>query len=149
MIISVFAEWSNLEQLTIFATWVFLSLDIHESQGSRGKGKSILISFYHSRSLHGHIDINWVITTERSPVVTDIEPRIFTFWVQVINHWNWRPYKDIYVFWNKILRIILQFVGTKFLLRIWNSFILKIFSLFKGRGKRRLFVWKVSVITNH
>lgn len=144
MIISVFAEWFNLEQLTIFATWVFLSPDIHESQGSRGKGKSILISFYHSRSFHGHRDINWVNTTERPPVETDIEPRIFTFWVQVINPWNWRPYKDIYVFWNKILCIILQFVGTKFFLRIWNSFILKILSFLRKRKETIICMKSVS-----
>ena len=63
-----------------FSVCVFsLSLNIHESQDSRGKEKSILTPYYQFYSLHKHLDANRKITAESSPL------EIGNDWTQIEN----------------------------------------------------------------
>ena len=46
----------------------FLSHDIHIFQGSKGRGRPILIPLYNFHLLHKHLCISWAITAESSPM---------------------------------------------------------------------------------
>ena len=46
--------------------WTTASLDIQESQNSRGKGRSILAPLYHFHLLHECLEISQAITVESS-----------------------------------------------------------------------------------
>ena len=64
-----------------FSVWV----SFHEYSrftGQQGKGETIsLYPFYHFHSLHGHLDISWVIAAGSSPLC------IAGSWIQTGNLW--------------------------------------------------------------
>ena len=49
----------------------FLSLDIHESQERRDKGRPILNALYHFHSFHEEFDFNLAITADSSTLYID------------------------------------------------------------------------------
>ena len=66
----------------------FLSLNIHESQDGRGRGRLILTPLHHLVSLHKHLHILGAITEKSSPqhIVKGLELGTLGFRTQVANH---------------------------------------------------------------
>lgn len=53
-------DWETFDISIFFYVYLsFLSLNFHESEGSRGKGRPILTPNYHFHPLHEHLDICW------------------------------------------------------------------------------------------
>ena len=74
--------WSRI-RLFCFSVWVFF-MNIDKSQNSRGRGRLcfyILFFIYHFHLLQRHLDISWVIATERSPLrIADSRTRNGNLW---------------------------------------------------------------------
>ena len=62
-------QYFEREIVFVFVLSGFSSTSIHDSQGSKGRGKSsILVPLYHFHPLHRHLDISRAITAGSTPL---------------------------------------------------------------------------------
>ena len=68
-------------EVLFFSIWIFFQEHLR-STGLQGKGDDIsLTPHYHFHLLHRHLDINWVITAESSPLhITSSQTRTGNLW---------------------------------------------------------------------
>ena len=82
--------WSLLMKKSLMENYLGLvSLDMHEQQDSRGRGKLILTALYDFNPFHEHLDISRAIVARSLPlhIVTDeTGTSIFSFRAQVANY---------------------------------------------------------------
>ena len=117
---------ASLKFYFFVSIWVFLFMNIHESQDCSGRGRAFsLTPHYHFHPLHWHLDISRAITAKSSPLhIASSWTRTgtFAFRAQVTNHQTTRlsedfkkmtGFKNLFIY---LSRKVYPFIAIMFLL---------------------------------